>query len=123
MMDQHLLSGRTSAGSTRTSKAEMIGFLRWLSALYSKHNDGRDPHYKSALGVHNAHNVRYLFAERKRTKPMKRSASLDHRNVTSNRLHTHATKWREQEFSIRIWLIRMCAQALQVTVCVSTRRK
>lgn len=102
----------------------MIGFPRWLSALDSKNNDERDPHYKSALSVHNVH---YLFDKRKRMKLIKRSASLDHRNVTSNRphthTHTHATKWREQEFNIRIWLIRVCAQALQVTVCVSTRRK
>jgi hypothetical protein len=94
MMDQHLLSGRTSAGSTRTSGAEMIGFLRRLSAFCSKNNDERDAQYESALNVHNVH---YLFDERKRTKLIKRSASLDHRNVTSNRLHTHthAMKWRK----------------------------
>jgi hypothetical protein len=122
MMDQHLLSGRTSAGSTQTSGAEMIGFLRWLSALYSKNNDRRDPQYEFALSVHNVH---YLFDKRKRTKPIKRRSSLDHRNVTSNRLYPHAsaTKWRQQEFTIRVWLIRMCAQALQVTVCISTKRK
>lgn len=100
----------------------MIGFLRWLSALYSKNNGGRELQYKSA---HVVHNVRYLFDERKRTKPNQRGATLDHWNMVNNRLHTHrhATKWREQEFTIRVWLIRMCAQALQVTVCISTRRK
>jgi hypothetical protein len=65
----------------------------------------------------------YFVDERTGTKPMKRSASLGHPNLIGNRPHTDAVKWREQEFTIRVWLIRLCAQALQVTVCVSTWRK
>jgi len=65
----------------------------------------------------------HIFDERTRTKAMRRRANLDHRNVVDNRLYAEAAKLSGQEFTIRVWLIRMFAQALQVTVCVSTRRK